>query len=157
MTALSLDVLTLLDTLAQGFTKRHSARELGSVTVFVVDEEDLGLGGGSGNFDNISLLRIRTLVQHVHESLLLGWWHHHRSDSTVTVVGAHENVVQVDFRIGEVCGWQGLKLDGWSSVQEEIPRYLWGDTASVMSSDLSTTASIPEPEVETTTTTTSSM
>jgi len=122
------DDLTLLDGLAEGSVEVDASRQLGVLTVLVVDEVHLGLGGGVRHLDDLLLARCRPLAQQVHQSLLLRSRSNDGSNPVAACRRAHEHEVVVDLRRGQGRGrpvGEGL-FRGVKEVQRSTDHWRYG-------------------------------
>jgi len=138
----SVDGLALLDALAESLLEADTTGELSIVSLVVVDEEEFRASGGGGHLDDFLLGGVRTTVEHVHEGLLLGRRHDDGAAATDGVLGAHEDVVEVDLRVGDVAGRDGLDVLDWGAVQVQVPCHLRSDTLSIVGAHLTISAAI---------------
>jgi len=133
--------------LSEGSLQINASVELPVVTLVVeVDNEYLGSSGSVRHLDDLLLGGIRTLVQHVHDGLLLGHRPDHWPNYVVGIVRAHENVVYVHLWFGEVCGGNCSSNLGRHSVQEHVSGNLWCDAVAVSMAHLSARAAVVEAD-----------
>jgi len=142
-----LDDLGIGKALSEGSLQINASVELPVVTLVVeVDNEYLGSSGSVRHLDDLLLGGVRTLVQHVHDGLLLGYRPDHWPNYVVGIVRTHEDVVYVNLRFGEVSGGNSSSNLGRHSVQEHVSGNLWCDAVAVSMAHLSARAAVVEAD-----------
>ena len=115
-----MDGLALLDALAKSLLQRNTAWELSIVSLIVVDEEHFRLGGGGRHFDDFLVEGIGTSVENVDKSLLLGGRNNNGIGSTDAVLSTDEDVVEMNFGVGNMTWGKDFDRLGGGRVQVEI-------------------------------------
>jgi len=153
----SLDGLALLDALAKSLLQRNTAWELSVVSLIVVDEEHFRFDGGRGHFDDFLVESIGASVENVDKSLLLGGRNNNGIGSTDAVLGTDEDVVEMNFWVGNIPWGKGLNRLLGGFVQVKISCHLRSDALSTCRSDLATSTSVTEVERSSSSTSSTSM
>merc|ERR1719154_273060 len=153
----SMDGLALFDALAKSLLQRNTAWKLSMVSLIVVDEEHFRFDGGRGHFDDFLVEGIGAPVENVDKSLLLGGRNNNGIGSTDAVLGTDEDVVEMNFWVGNIPWGKGLDRLLGSFVQEQISGNLRGDARSTCRSNLATSTSVTEVERSSSSTSSTSM
>jgi len=142
-TTSSLDNLSIGKALSEGGLQINASVELLVIALIVeVDDEHLRFGGRVRHLDDLLLVGARTLVEHVHDGLLLGRGAEDWPGLVMRVLGAHEDVVHVHLGLGEVPGRDCPGYLGRDRVQEQVGGNLRRDTVTVGVAHLATGAAV---------------